>query len=211
MNLKLLVNLLIAGAFTMPAYTQDLKQAPFEVYDAYNTVLAGMKFPAVDAHIGIADTTLNTGCGETSGNPVLMNNCGMFIPPATADGIYAEARKAMPTLSPETWSDLVQQNRLSVHLKDNFLTPFKHRLSDLKSKASGPWAQPNAFLFLSNVGFDKKHNQALLYVQVFSYMSHVPTGGDLFLLTLTPNNKWQVDGRLTLIQMGSDPEGGAKA
>ena len=194
----------------MLASPQDLKQAPAEVYDVYNDVLAGMKFPVADPHAGIADTTLNTGCGETSGNPVLMNNCGMFIPPATANGIYDEAHKAWPMLAPETWADLVQQSKTSVHLRDRFVTPFQHRLSDLRSKGSGAWAQPNALLFFSNVGFNKQHNQALFYVQVFSYTPHVPTGGDLFFLTLVPGGKWQVSGRLTLIQMVSEQENGTR-
>ncbi len=208
---RILSTFVFVAVVRVPASPQELKQAPAEVYDTYNAVLAGMKFPVADPHIGIADTTLNTGCGEASRNPVLMNNCGMFIPPATADGIYAEAREAWPALSGEAWTDLVQRSRTSAHLNDSFVTPFQHRLSDLKSTGKGPWESPNAWLFFSNVGFNKKHNQALLYIQVFSYTPRVPTGGDLFLLKLAPSGKWQVDGRLTLIQIATDTAKGTQS
>ena len=53
-------------------------------YQVYDAVLDLMQFPVQNPHIVIADTTLNSGCGDKSNNPVRMNDCGIWSPESSA-------------------------------------------------------------------------------------------------------------------------------
>lgn len=187
---------------SLAAYGQANTTLEAKNYEVYNAVFAGMRLPVKPGRVLIADTTLNTGCGDASGNPVRMNDCGMFFPPATEQGIYDEARKAWPALSAQAWTDLLKKSRRSVTLIDAISTSFEHRVSNLQGEPEMAWKKPDALICLSQVGFSAEQKQAVVYIQIFSYMAGVPTGGDLFLLNRDTKGQWQVTGRLTLIKMG---------
>jgi hypothetical protein len=166
----------------------------------YNAVLALMKFPIQSPHILIANTTLNSGCGEESGNPVLMNGCGLFGPPSTAGEVGGLVEKSMPQMAQITWRNFVQQSASSVKLQDSFQSPWPHEVSNLNVPGTGSWKSPDGAIFFSKVAFSDDREQALVYVLFFSYMKNVPTSGNFFLFQSTKAGRWEPIGRVPYME-----------
>jgi hypothetical protein len=133
-----------------------------------NAVLNLMKFPKDQPHILISSRTLNLGCGEKSGNPVLINNCGIFAPPTTAEALENLLKQqGMPTLSATTWLSFNHQNARSETLCDSFKTPWPHIVAEVSNSSSIPWKSNDGAIFLSQIGFNTDRTQAIVYVLFF--------------------------------------------
>jgi hypothetical protein len=172
-----------------------------EETQVYTAVLKLMKFPTDQPHILISSVTLNSGCGEKSGNPVLINNCGIFAPPTTAKDLEALLKQqGMPTLSAATWLSFNHENARSETLSDSFKTPWPHVVAEVSTSSTNPWKSIDGAIFLSRVGFSTDRTQAIVYVLFFSYMSGVPTSGNFFQFHLDSGKAWQPVGRVTLMQ-----------
>jgi len=136
--------LLLVLAANGPARAQGRAEVAQGEYQVYNAVLDLMQFPKRDAHIIIADTTLNRRCGGDSGNPVLVNNCGIWAPPSSAEEIFRLLRDSWPKLGKPTWDDLVSKSSTSSTLQDKLTTPWAHRLVDVAHGAAEEgWKTPD--------------------------------------------------------------------
>ncbi len=174
-------------------------------FAVYNAVMSLMQFPKKNVRVTIYDTTLNFKCGEESGNPTLANGCSFLaMPPTTPDEIESMLRQQCPDLSRSAWADFVAKNQASVTLKDSFVAPWQHRLvgKDIADDGAKEWASPDLTLFVSRIGFDGNRTEAIVYFLSFSYMQHVTTGGDYFVLRLAKDKKWNPVGRLRYFDMG---------
>jgi hypothetical protein len=198
MGFRRSVFLVFVLAVLAPAQTPK-KAVPSSVqYQVYNAVLALMQFPKENALLKIADTTLNTGCGDASGNPVLMNGCGMFGPPTTAEATYAPARHALPSMERSTWEALLSESKSSTVLHDSFQSAWSHEVFNITKAAEGRKA--DGIIFLSPVGLSSNGKEALVYVLFFSYMEHVSTSANLFLLRTNQAGDWVPAGRFTVME-----------
>lgn len=188
---------LLAG--WLPIGAQD-KVAPVSPdFQIYNGVLALMQFPKQDPRIIIADTTLNSGCGEGSGNPVLLNGCGIIAASAVAE-VGTLVTKSLPQLSPTTWQDLFAQSTSSTKLHDAFQSPWPHAVVDISAPRSDPWKSPDGAILFSRIGWNKEHTQALVYVLFFSYIKGLPTSGNFFLFPVNSGSQWEPTGRVTYME-----------
>ena len=185
---------------SIPCRAQDLPVAVPLDFQIYNGVLALMKFPVSTPHILIANTTLSTACGEKSGNPVLINGCGMFGPPVSVKEVEKTAKESMPRMSQATWQDFTKQNSRSSELKDVFQSPWPHKMSGVDVPQTGAWNSPDGAMFFSRVGFDHDRKQALVYVVFFSYMKDVRTTGNFFLFASNEQGHWEPIGRLSQME-----------
>lgn len=175
------------------------KAAPLPVqYQVYNAVLALMHPPKEHAFIKVANTTLNTGCGDESENPVLVNGCGMFGPPSTADATYAPASQAFSDMERSTWEALLSGSKSSTILHDSFQSAWSHEVFDITKAADGRKA--DGIIFLSSVGLSLNGKEALVYVLFLSYMENVPTSANLFLLRVNETGDWAPAGRFTVME-----------
>ena len=190
---------LLAGPLAANAQIDAVQST--EETQIYNAVLGLMKFPMEQPHILISSVTLNSGCGEKSGNPVLLNNCGIFAPPTTAEDLEGLVKQqGMPTLSATTWISFNHQNARSQSLSDSFKTPWPHVVAEVSNSSSTPWKSIDGAIFLSRVGFSSDRTQAVVYVLFFSYITGVPTSGNFFLFQQHGERAWQPVGRVTLMQ-----------
>ena len=187
-------------ATPLRATAQNNTAQSTEETQIYNAVFALMKVPKAEPKVLISSVTLNSGCGETSGNPVLLNNCGIFAPPTTADGLETLLRQQTPTLASTTWLSFIHQNARSETLSDQFKTPWPHVVAEVSNSSSSPWKAIDGAIFLSRVGFSTDRTQAVVYVLFFSYMPGVPTSGNFFLFHLDGSGAWQPIGRVTSMQ-----------
>jgi hypothetical protein len=188
-------------ACVLPTVRAQDKVAPISLdLQVYNAVMVLMKFPIQSPHIVIADTTLNSGCGEESGNPVLMNGCGLFGPPSTAGEVGDLVEKSMPQMAQITWRNFVRQSASSVKLQDSFQSPWPHEVSNLNVPGSGSWKSPDGVILFSKVGFSADRKQALVYVLFLSYMKNVPTSGNFFLFQSTMAGQWEPIGRVAYME-----------
>ncbi len=167
----------------------------------YSALLNMLRFPKSRSVIWISELTLNRGCGDHSGNPVRFNDCGMFSPPSNVDGIHRELIAQVPTLDGSTWSDLLSvtrssgQVRLTTPLRDNFA------VVNLENPGGAGAQKPDGIALLSQVGFNKSEDEALVYIMFLSYMDPIPTGGDLFVFRFDhKENHWGPAARITLMQ-----------
>ena len=63
---------------------------------------------------------------------------------------------------------------------------------------------PGPAIFLSQVGFNQKKTQAIVYVLIFSYMDQITTAGDYFIFHLKKSGHWEPKGRVTYISFDKD-------
>jgi len=191
------VTMMCFGAVLLYAQNKpEVSQSEYQVYDA---VLQLMQFPIPKPYIVIADTTLNSGCGSGSGNPVLMNGCGMFkLPPV--DQTHTLLIKSCPQMEPSAWDDLVLQSKSSYFVQDSFKSSWMHKVADLAAMDSTTAKRKDGIVLFSSVGFSTDHKQALVYVLFLSYMKQVPTSENYFLFQLTQANKWKPIGRLRAME-----------
>lgn len=176
----------------------DVAEAEYQVYSA---VLDLMQFPKRDARIVTADTTLNRRCGVESGNPVLLNNCGIWAPPSTPEELFRLLRDSWPKLGKPTWDNLVTKSSTSTTLQDKLTTPWAHRLVDVAHGAAEEgWKTPDGAVFLSRVGLSRDSREAIVYILFFSYMDSVPTAADFFIFQRDTPKPWTPVGRITYMQ-----------
>jgi hypothetical protein len=177
------------------ASLRDPHGAVADVYGVYDTVLDGVKFPQKDTNATIYNKTLNTKCGENSGNPVLINGCGgIAMPPDGLEEVHDLLKSSLSQFSRSTWEDFKVNNQSSTEVQDKFHTTMKHKLigKDLPEEVS-----PDYTFFFSQPGFNKDKTEALVFVLMFSYMESVPSSGDYFLIHLDSETKtWKVKDRV---------------
>jgi hypothetical protein len=179
---------------------QDNAISSTEETRVYNAIFALMKFPKQDPSILISSVTLNLGCGEASGNPVRLNDCGIFALPITAESLETLLKQGLPAMDETTWRGFIHSNTHSTTLTDTFNTAWPHLVAQVNSASYAPWKSIDGAIFLSRVGFDTGKTQGLVYVLFFSYMAGVPTTGNYFLIQRDGEGTWQVKGRLTYMQ-----------
>ena len=169
-------------------------------FPVYNAVLALMQFPKPRPRIVINEKTLNSGCGESSRNTVLMNGCGIFGQGSTASEVGDDLQQSMPELDRAIWAHFTGQVTTSINLPDKFLSPWPHAVVDLNAPLADPWKSPDGVILLSRIGYNPDHTKALVYVLFLSYMQEVPTSGNFFLFQRTGKEPWQPVGRTTYIE-----------
>lgn len=178
----------------------DITSMDYQVYDA---VLDLMQFPMQAPHIVIADTTLNSGCGDKSNNPVRMNDCGIWSPESSAKELGALLHQSIPQMDSTTWNNLISKNAASTKLQDNLKSPWPHKVRDIATKSTEgeDWSSPNGIILFSQIGFNDKKDEALVYVLFLSYMKGAPTSGNFFLFRKDQAEQWMPAGRVTYMQM----------
>jgi hypothetical protein len=177
-------------------------------FKAYNAVLGDIQFPKNDLHALILNSTLNFKCGASSGNPILLNDCGgMVFPPDQPKDIFHLLRENWPLLKKSTFDDLEAKNTATTKLRDGFITSWKHRLEgpDVPANDSDEWKSPDCAFYFSSPGFSSDRTQAIVFVFFASYMEGVPSTGDYFLVQLD-DTKWAIKGRFQYFV--SDGRGG---
>ena len=195
-----LIGCLLLSPFSFAVQTEDAASA--KEYQVYNAVLALMQFPKSDPRIIIVNKTLNTRCGDESGNPVLMNGCGIWVSPiSTTEDTNQHLRREWPTMAQSTWVSFTTSNSSSGVLQDRLTSSWPHRLVDMSSQSAPDWKNPDGAIFFSRVGFDSEQNEALVYVLFFSYMKQVRTSGNFFLFRVNPGKNWEPAGRFTYMEM----------
>ena len=205
-TLKILRGPFVASIFlaawavlSLEARVGDSVEVRPEEYRAYNAVLGNVQMPKENAHALIIGTTLNFGCGEDSGNPIMLNGCGgMVMPPDTTKDVHQLLSENWPHLGESTWEDLEKQNSRSSKLQDSFETSWKHKLvgRDLPDEASKDWDSPDFAFYFSRVGLNEKKTEAVVFVFFASYMKGVPSTGNYFLLRMDKVKEWQLEGRV---------------
>ena len=191
--------ILSGGSFVTDAQNNVASNSSdFQVYDA---VLSLMQFPKQQPRILIVNTTLNSGCGEGSGNPVLMNGCGIFIQDSKPEEFRETLKQSMPKIDNATWTDFLHQTTSSIKLQDSFHSLWPHAVVDMKGANRDAWKSPDGAIFFSRVGFSTDKKQSLVYVLFFSYMENVPTSGNFFLFQSNDAKHWEAIGRTTYMEM----------
>src|SRR5437868_2525655 len=131
---------LVGGGFAAGAQgDQRVGSSDAPVYDA---VLVLMQFRKEQPRILINEKTLNSGCGESSGNTVLMNGCGIFIQGSTASEVGDAVRESMPGLDQPLWADFTNQVKTSINLTEPVHTSWPHAVVDLNIPATNRWKSP---------------------------------------------------------------------
>jgi hypothetical protein len=180
---------------------QDKGSVTRNEYQVYNAVLGLMQFPKSDPRIIIVNKTLNTRCGGQSGNPVLINGCGIWGPPiSTAEETNQQLRHEWPQMAQSTWESFTTSNSSSGVLQDELTSSLPHRLVDMSSQSAPDWKNPDGAIFLSRVGFNSEQNEALVYVLFFSYVKQIHTSGNFFLFRIKPGKDWESAGRFTYME-----------
>jgi hypothetical protein len=194
--------LLMLSAGRLALGAQESAEVTATEGQVYEAVFDLMQFPKENPHVLIANTTLNSGCGERSGNPVLMNGCGMWGPPSSIQEVGKLLHHSWPQIAQATWHDLVRKSATSARLQDTLKVPWPHKVVDLASKIppTEEWKFPDGVIFLSRVGLNVKRSEAIVYVLFFSYMEEVSTSGNFFLFRLNQNKHWEPAGRVTYMK-----------
>jgi len=190
---------LLLAPFSLGAQDKDAVTA--KEYQVYNAVLGLMQFPKSDPRIIIVNKTLNTRCGDESGNPVLINGCGIWGPPiSTTEETNQQLRREWPKMAQSTWESFTTSNLSSGVLQDKLRCSWTHRLVDMSSQAAPDWKNPDGAIFFSRVGFNNEQSEALVYVLFFSYMKQIHTSGNFFLFRVNPSKDWEPAGRFTYME-----------
>jgi hypothetical protein len=200
---KMLTSALFCVSFLITplrSLAQDKTISSTEETRVYNAIFALMKFPKPNPNILISSVTLNLGCGEASGNPVRLNDCGIFALPTTAESLRKLLKQGIPAMDETTWRGFIHSNTHSTTLSDVFNSTWPHFVAEVNSASYAPWKSVDGAIFLSRVGFDTGGTQGLVYVLFFSYMAGVPTTGNYFLVQRDAQGTWQVNGRLPYMQ-----------
>ncbi|MGH9865283.1 MAG: hypothetical protein ACRD4H_07700 [Candidatus Acidiferrales bacterium] len=178
-----------------------------EDYNVYNAVLDEVRLPK-QGDVLVIDDTLDFECGATPQLPILLNGCSpMIMPPNTPDTINQLLVQSWPKMDKQTWDDFEKANSASFKLRDAFVTSCKHELTgeDIKSDTKNS-DSPNGAFYFSRVGFNPKKTEAIVFVFFASYIEHVRSTGDYFLLELTKKKKqWKLSGRVN--EMETDGKG----
>jgi hypothetical protein len=172
-------------------------------YAVYNAVFRIMQFPKPDPLILIIASTQSLQCGDTGTGMVLMNGCGIWAPPQTAEVVHEVTQKNWPQMSESTWKSFLSANQKQSTLRDQMTTTWRHQFNNFSDTSPSP-AKPDAVILLSSVGFNTDKSQALVYVLLLSYMQRVRTSGTLFLVKKLQSGSWAIDGKETLIETTSD-------
>jgi len=166
-------------------------------FEPYSVVLGDIQPPKTGLHALILNSTLNFRCGASSGNPILVNDCGgMVFPPDKPKDIFHLSRENWPLMKKSTFDDLEAKNAATTKLRDGFITWWKHGLEgpDVPADDSDEWKSPDCAFYFSSPGFSADRTQALVFVFA-SYMEEVPPTGDYFLVQLD-DTKWAIKGRV---------------
>jgi hypothetical protein len=164
----------------------------------YNAVLSDVEPPKKDLRGLILDSTLNLNCGESSRNPILVNDCSpMVLPPHTRQDIFQLLRENWKQMKKSAWENLEARNAESIRLGDGFNTPWKHRLEgkDVPPDNSSEWDSADCAFYFSTPGFSSDSKQAIVFVFFASYMDGVASRGDYFLVQLGQKG-WVVNDRV---------------
>jgi hypothetical protein len=173
-----------------------------EEYQVYEAALAQLESqPNPELHVAIYERTLSGNCRSRADNPVLVKGCTfLWIKPQKPEDVEQMLRSHWRHFPKSAWKNFIQQNGTSVALREPIVTPWKHRLVS-RATASGEgrdvstgsgaapehagqtadnaaWRRPDMMVFLSRVGFNSKHTDAIVYVLVFSYQDQTAVTGD---------------------------------
>ncbi len=200
--------LLPCEAQSPPAGPLLADPVPGEYYAIYDAILGNVKLPKKEALGGIYSKTLNLKCGEESGNPVLVNGCGgFFMPPDGIEEVHTMLRQSFVPFSPSTWDHFQATNQLSATLTDGFHTNWKHKLVGQSSPDEGSkGAQEDCLFFFSQPGVSSDGREAIVFVLMFSYIKHVPSTADYFLLRGGDSRGWRIRDRLQYYRTGGSNE-----
>jgi len=198
---------LLDSASASPQATNQVEadQITDEDYGIYNAVLNEVRFPK-EADVLILDDTLDFKCGADSQLPILLNGCSpMILPPNTPKEINQLLRQSWPKMEKQTWDNFERVNSKSVKLRDAFATSCKHELAgdDIHHDDSKRSGTPSGAFYFSRVGFNAQKTQAIVFFA--SYVDHVPSTGDYFLLGLNKEKQWKLRGRVN--ELESDGKG----
>ena len=181
-----------------PLAPQNQTDASADDYKVYEAVLDLMdQIPKDDPHVTIFNITLNDKCDAGAPLP-LANGCSFLaIKPDTMADVKKVLRTGWKDMEASTWSDFQAKATTSLRLHDPIVTPWKHKLvGPADDPLPEEWQSPDLTLFLSRVGFNKAHTEAIVYVLTFSYMDQVRSGGDYFLFRIDKSGKWTPNGRI---------------
>ncbi|HEV2314129.1 MAG TPA: hypothetical protein VGR94_02385 [Candidatus Acidoferrales bacterium] len=176
-----------------------------EDYGIYNALLSEVRFPK-EADVLILDDTLDFKCGADSELPILLNGCSpMILPPNTPKEIKQLLRQGWPKMEKQTWDDFERVNSKSGKLRDAFATNCKHELAgdDIHHNDSKNSDSPSGAFYFSRVGFNVQKTQAIVFVFFASYIDHVPSTGDYFLLGQNKKRQWKLMGRVNELETDS--------
>ena len=199
---KILMFSLAIGISACTGSSRAQTEAASIDYRVYDAVLDTMQFPIKDPHIVISDTTLNIGCGDKSNNPVRLNDCGIWSPESAKNQVETVLQQSFPEMESATWNNLVSRNAMSIKLQDSFQSSWPHQVRDIATKSQEKvWSHPDGIVLLSQVGFNGKKNEALVYVLFLSYIKQVHTSGNFFLVRMAAANQWKIVERATYMEI----------
>lgn len=220
-SLRCLRHLLTAAVLlgiALHAYARQPENDTGEEYRVYEAALAALD-PAPDAglHVAIYRRTLSGTCGKEGRNPVLAKGCTfLWIKPDTADDVEQLLRSRWHKFSKSAWKNFLMKNASSVVLHEPIRTPWKHRLfgedvggETLAKAVARPRLNADRVIYLSQVGFNSKRTDAILYVLVFSYDGGVAATGD-YLRLRRPKRRhgergpWTLAGRVNYFSGAKD-------
>lgn len=198
--------IIVLVGISLPVKTQTKPAADSEQLKVYEAVLGLMDhIDKKDLHVTIFNQTLNSKCGAEAYPSPLANDCSfLWIKPDTADSVKELLRGEWTELESSTWSDFEGKNAVSVKLHEPISTPWPHMLAGSDEEGPKRWESPDLAIFLSQVGFNQKKTEAVVYVLIFSYMDQVATTGDYFLFHLDRTGHWKPNGRVTYFSIEKD-------
>ena len=183
------------------------QQPANEEYRVYEAVLKLINsIPTSDPHVAIYDRTLSSHCGGDADNPVLAKGCTfLWVKPDTDQDVERMLRRGFHGLESSTWKNFKLRNATSTTLHDPLSTPWKHRFTgpDAPADGSPEWQSPDLTIYLSQVGFNSKKTEAIVYVLTFSYVGRAETSGDYLRLRLGADKSWALAGQVSYLTRGN--------
>jgi hypothetical protein len=158
----------------------------------YATILDSLSQLNVNSHLLIAEKTLTFACGGSTGNGLSIAGCnGLRNSTETPSDRMAIVARDLPDLKKDTLREFLNANQHCVFVPHKIPSSADYYLfSDL----ARPKEWKYSFLvYLSRVGFNLQHTEALVNVGVFSYSdSNLSEGHYVVLRKLA--GKWTLGG-----------------
>jgi hypothetical protein len=182
------------------AAPSEPKISPDE-YQVFAAVLDFFQNAHIAAHPVIANRTSSFECGTTC-NGMSMGGCnGLQSNGESPQERLQIVRRDLPKIQPATVSEFIAKNKQCASIDAKLPTRhqyFKFGLSHADPIPSG-WEHAD-FFYLSRVGFNPEHTQALVHVSFMSGTNGNDSGGKYLLFTKT-NGQWKRDGSSAVWQL----------
>jgi hypothetical protein len=158
----------------------------------YAAILDSLSQLKADSHFLIADKTSTFTCGESTGNGLAIAGCnGLRNSNETPSDRMAIVKRDLPELQKDTLREFLNANQQYVSITHKIPSSANYYLFNDPEKPKD-WKY-SFLVYLSRVGFNREHTEALVNVGIFSYADSSLSEGH-YLVLRKAAGKWTLGG-----------------